>query len=141
MSRTAFLEMLIAYRQTIGRAYPQRDPISVFHVLEECASPIGTTQIAITKATGVRRAEVNKVVGQAVQFGWIERGTSRSSSGSKTVMLTPAGRQMIADFERRCVAACTPRPTPTNNKNNRRQPAGHQATLERLTVFEICKGT
>jgi hypothetical protein len=106
MSRKAFLDIVQGYRQTIGRAYPQRDPVAVFKVLEECAAPMGTTQVAITRSTGVRTAEVNKIVGQAAEMGWLHLESSRSSSGAKPLFLTDLGRRILVEFDRHCLAVC-----------------------------------
>lgn len=106
VSQKAFLDMVQAYRRTVGRAYPQRDPVAVFKVLEECAAPMGTTQVAITRSTGVRTAEVNKIVSRAAEMGWVRLESSRSRSGAKPVFLTELGRQILGEFDRRCAVVC-----------------------------------
>lgn len=131
MSRKAFLDMVRAYRQTIGRAYPQRDPIAVFKVLEECSTPIGTTQIAITKSTGVRIAEVNKIVSQAAEMGWVYRESSRSRSGRKAVVLTELGRKILAEFDRQCTVVC-------HSVDPQHQRASRPLISKRKRVAERC---
>jgi DNA-binding MarR family transcriptional regulator len=127
--------MLLAYRETIGRAYPQRDPISVFKVLEECASPLGTTQIAIAKVTGVRGTEVNKIVGQAAEIGWVNRESRRSSTGAKTVFLTEQGHQMLAEFDRRCLAASTSGSPAPGCENRKRRRESSRAAGQTITLY------
>jgi DNA-binding MarR family transcriptional regulator len=134
VSRKAFLEMFQAYRETVGQAFPKRDPISVLKVIEQCAAQ--TTQVAITKATGVRSAEVNKIVAQAVEKGWVHRESSRSSSGAKTVFLIKEGRQILAKFDLQCVAACTSVPSPVT-QNKKRQSKNRRTAAQTITLFAI----
>lgn len=92
---------------TFGDAYPQRDPINVFRVLEECTGSVPTTQVAITSATGVKSGEVNKIVDKAWQKGWVHRQETRTSSGAKMLSLTDEGRRVLSVFNQRCMEACT----------------------------------
>lgn len=127
MSRTAFLNMYRAYIEAFGGAYPQRDPISVFKVLEECAGPVPTTQVAITSATGVKSGEVNKIIDKADQKGWVDRQETRTSSGAKMLSLTDEGRRVLSVFNERCMEACAAAVSPNSPVAGERKVTKHAA--------------
>lgn len=97
-----FIQTFRAYRETIGRAYPHRDPVAVLKVLGECALPLPLNQVAIASTTGVSTAEVNKIISQALANGWVHLEARQSGAGTKLVSLTDAGMSVLSEFDRRC---------------------------------------
>jgi DNA-binding MarR family transcriptional regulator len=133
--------MVLAYRKTIGQAYPHRDPVAVFKVLGECASPLGTTQVAITRATAISTAEVNKIVGQASEKGWVQRENCRTSTGAKIIFLTESGRQILAEFDQRCLAACDALASPRSDsqavRKRGRRSKSVISTVQTRSIFDV----
>lgn len=107
MSSTTFVNMLQAYRDTLGKAYARQDIADVVAVFRECAKDQTTTQDRIRKTTDLSATNLSKIVKSAMEQGWVRAATTRGADGTKEVSLTAKGRRVFDEFESRCVAACS----------------------------------
>lgn len=97
-----FPQLLKAYRETLGKASPQRDIMAVLSVYRQCAEHDFQTQTEICRATGLSPASVNKIIDDGCAHGWIDRDAKPSSDGTKRVALNAEGRAQVVEFDREC---------------------------------------
>lgn len=99
---SSFMDMVAAYKQELGDAFPVADPRSVLQVLLECTKQDVTTQKSIEQATGLTQPHVAKLIAAMVQRGWLMTSDRDPKTNMKTVQVAPAGIRVLSDFERAC---------------------------------------
>lgn len=125
MSSAAFVKMIEAYRDTLGKACPRRDTVAVVKVFRACRDHDATTQEQVRLTTGCLAGNLSKIVKDAREMGWIRTADTRGADGTKGLSLTKKGRAVLDDFESRCAAACSdaakaaPRAKPKTSRRSR----------------------
>ena len=94
--------MIQSYRQTLGKAYPKQDLLAVLAVYQTCAAVPGVSQARICRGSGLKPANVSKIIHKGCEMGWILQEGTRTPTGEKPVQLTQKGKKVLADLEERC---------------------------------------
>lgn len=141
MSSAAFVKMLGAYRNTIGRAYPRQDAVTVLAVFSECAKYGATTQEKIRRETGLNPGNLSKIINRACREEWIKKDPSPASDGTKRLSLTEKGRLALAEFESGCADAVSHSVGPSETRTQKaarapKKPTRAQAKARSLSLID-----
>ena len=122
-------QMLDAFHRTIGAPYSRWDPTDVLRVLAHCARTPRTWQKQTCDATGLGPSKVNRIIDVAVERGWISRPASRTPDARKTLVVTPKGRTVFAEFESLCHEA-------VGTKSRTPRAGGKKSRRSRIAEFK-----
>ncbi len=127
--------MIQSYRETLGKAYPKRDPLAVLAVYQTCAAAPGISQDRICQASGLKPANVSKIIHKGCEMGWILQEGTRTPTGEKPVQLTQKGKKVLADLEELCTTTSNSLST-KKNVTSRAKPRKQHDRPVALNMFE-----
>lgn len=76
-------------------------PFGALHLLKEVQGEPGVTVNEVARRTGLAKSHVSKMLDHMVQHGYVSKETDPADQRLLRIYLTPAGREMAEDLERR----------------------------------------